>query len=251
MGADERARQAIARTSQQTARMLQRAIRATKKSAGLVVPFLNADPAVGDPTNFWAFMDDRIRIRQPDGVIREIITTAPGSSTSAVALPSEPDPQPFTLTYPATWARSFCTVHGAEDSSTLWYGPDPQGVHGVRTIMVGFADATIRSDLGGAVVRRVELFMSNVDGTQQIIPVTFGAHKRSSSPAAFSAVRRDVWTGEWPKVGDGGWRDLPVAVGRWLAADVAEGLTIQQPDGVMFAGLMSWTSVQLRITGTV
>jgi hypothetical protein len=250
MATDDHARHAMARTSQQMARMLQRTLKATKKAAGFVLPFRDADPPATDPMNAWMFNDDRIRIRKPDGTIREIVTTTPGSSTSSVALPTVADPVAFTLTYPATWARSFCTLHGVEDAAQLWYGPDPQGIHGVRTIMVGFTDAVLRGDFAGAVVRRVELFMSNADGSQQIIPVTFGAHHRSSSPSSYSAVRRDAWTGDWPKVGDGGWRDLPVAVGRWLQADTAEGLTIEQPDGVTFAGLMSWTSVTLRISAT-
>jgi hypothetical protein len=245
---------AIDRASEQIAAHLRRLSRGSRRAAGFVIGFFDADPDPGDPVNLWGLGqggDYRLHVRFPDGVVRQIATVASTGATATVPLTVAAEPVITETAYPATWATSYCPAHGAETGPVLGYGPDAAGLHGNRRVMVGFDDAQMRTDLAGSVVHQVELLMTNTDAHADIVTVVFGAHDATAAPASFSAVRADVWTEQWPRVGDGGWRDLPIAVGEWLRDNVAKGLTIDSPDSLSYAGQMDWASVRLRITSSV
>lgn len=45
----------------------------TLTQKALRIPILDADPPVGDPTNIWVFADGRLRVRMPDGSVKNYI----------------------------------------------------------------------------------------------------------------------------------------------------------------------------------
>lgn len=224
-----------------------------RRVAGFVLPFFNSDPADGDPTTMWGFNDDRIRIRKPDGTIREIVTTAPGASTSSVALPTEADMELYSTTYAATWGRSFCELHGAETGAAVGYGTAVG--HGLRRVMLGFDIAQMISDLSGATIRTAEFHMVNLNAFTEPVTVTFGTHESSAPPFVYSALRRNVWADEWPETGAGEeWRQPSgaqlIRVAEWFRDNEAQGLTVEQPDTGGGSGELDWATAQLRVTYT-
>ena len=111
---DDRADRASRRASLGLAKAIRKAGDKGRRVAGFVLPFFDAAPDSGNPTNMWMFNDNRLLIRKPDGTYREIVTTAPGALTSSAALPTEADPAFYSSTYTATWGQSYCPLHGAE-----------------------------------------------------------------------------------------------------------------------------------------
>ncbi len=220
------------------------------RSPGLMLPILAADPDPDEATNMWMLADGRLRVRMPDGTVMQASLTVTGSPTSTVALPADPSPERYEKIYTATWARTFCTLHGVETGPSLGYGKDAQ--HGNRQAMIGFSTATIAADLAGAVIRSVELSMLNTAAWDPTgVDVSFGAHNQTTSPASFLATRRNVFTDHWPTVGAGDeWRRAPDWYGRALRDGLAAGITIDQPPGLPFTGEFAPASIQLRISFT-
>lgn len=237
--------QSANRAAQQLAQKIRDA---TKKrtAAGMVVPFFDTDPEEGDPTNLWAFMDGRLMIRLPNGVIRELATTSHGDTTSSVPLPVEADLALYSETYAAIWGQTYCASHGIEAAAAAGYGIT--AAHGQRRLMVGFDATAIAADIAGSVVRSVELSMINLNADAEQVTVTFGTHNTATPPAAYAATRRDVWGAEWPRTGPGvTWRQPDAAqlirVLEWIRDDGAKGLTVDQAP----AGELDWASVRLRV----
>jgi hypothetical protein len=200
----------------------------------------------------WGFNDNRLRLRKPDGTIREIVTTAPGATTSSVPLGTAADIELQQAVYAATWGKGYCQAHGAVDGEIFGYGIAP--THGLRRIMLGFDHATIAADLAGSVIRTAELSMSNADAGSTSIEVWFGVHNSSAAPAAYAPTRLQVWSDFWPTTGTGAeWRRPDgaqlIRVAEWLRDGTAKGLVIDQPD-TSAAGEMFWASVRLRIEFT-
>jgi hypothetical protein len=232
-----------------------------------VYPILHrsADPAASTGIDYYRNSgSDELRVRRPDGTWASYASAVAasggegggntgGGSTSTKPKPSDPTPKKYVRTYPATWARTFCATHGVETGGQLYYGTYPGSSHGMRRIMLGFNDSTIRSDLSGSTIRSVELTMLNTHSWPDSgVNVHFGAHNRSTAPAGFAAVRRNVWKGHWPKVGKSQeWRRTADWFGWNLRDGNIRGLTIDQPSASQaYYGQIEWSSVRLRIAYT-
>lgn len=246
---DEQTRRAAHAAQDQLGRFLTKSKRA-KRTIG--VPFLTDDPPFASGINMWIHTDGGLRWYDAEGNVFEATKTAGGTTSSSTGFPADPQPVTTRTAYEAQWARTFCDQHGVETGSALWYGDSADGAHTGRKVMIGFDDATIRSDLSGATVEQVELHMLNLDGHASRLQVHWGLHNRTATPSGYSAVWADAAVLEWPQSGAGEeWRDVSAGVGVMLRDDLAKGLTIDQPPGFLNAGQFDWASVELRITYTV
>lgn len=259
--ADRQARLAQQRASAQLAEKLAGIATAAKanRSTGFRIPELDADPAADDPTNVWVLADGRFRIRTLDGIVHEFKDVAStggttGGTTSTKPKPADPVPKKYRKSYAATWGRAFCPQHGAESGGSLNYGNySGSSAHGFRRIMLGFDDAAIRADLAGATIRSVELSVRNDHAfLNSGVDIVWGAHNRATVPGSYSAVRRGVYRGHWPKVGYGPtWRTVPDWYGAALRDNAIKGLTVDQPSSSdAYYGALDWSSARLRVTYT-
>lgn len=156
---------------------------------GWHIPFVDTDPNVAYG-NAWGMNDNRIRLRKPDGTIREIITTAPAGSTSGVALPAPPA-QPRTRQ--GTWNASFSQTYKGDGSqrseSPLHVGTSGSDSNGIQTSLVGWPFATVAAALAGSTITAVEIYVYathcywNGGAT-----VAFASHTNASAPGTLSAI---------------------------------------------------------------
>lgn len=259
MGDAERAARAAEQSSRRLARTLRRMREDARqqRSQGLVIPTLDADPAADDPTVMWRFEDGRLRVRRADGGVDEFTPVGygggTGSGSTGTPKPVDPEVEERVGTYAATWGRSMCPQHGPESGAALYYGLYAPQYHGQRRVMIGFDDASIRADLAGATIRKVELRFANTHAYYNNgVDVRIGGHKKSGPPGGYSSVRERVYTGHWPKTGGDVWKRVPDWFGRSLRDDVIRGITINQgTDAIAFYGAMAWASAKLRITYSV
>lgn len=223
---------------------------------------LSANPSAASGIDIYRHASsDELRVRRADGTWARYAAIAPASSSSSndpggsTTKPRQANTSPHThrQTYAASWGRTMCPVHGAETGGESSYGRW-SSTHGRRRVMIGFNDAAIRADLAGADIRKVELSMRNTHAyLNSGITVRWGGHNKSSPPSAYSAVRRNVWSGHWPKNGTGAtWRGGKGDIlwfGRALRDNTIKGLVVDQlTDSVTFYGALDWSSVRLRIT---
>jgi hypothetical protein len=220
---------------------------------GATVPEMAADPSPDSAVNLWLLADGRLRSRTADGTIYQYSTMTPGSSTSGVALPADPELSRFRTVYQAQWCVTFCDLHGAEGTDGH-YGPDPTGVHGDRHVMLGFDTAALTSDLAGSVIRLVQIRVANVSAQAPTVTLWCGTHTQVGIPTDFTETRINVWSDDWPLAGMGGdadgWHIADPYFGRAFRDGAATGLTIDQPNVLTAAGQIDWTTAQLAIEYT-
>lgn len=176
--------------------------------------------------------------------------TVTPATNSTVAKPADPKPQSYRKTYSTDWQRTFCARHGVE--SDEHYGTY-DSTHGERRIMFGFPDGTMRSDLAGSSITKVELKMQNTYAwSYGGITIHFGMHTKDAAPGSFSQSRRDVYVSDWPRSGYGGgsdrWRTVSNSIGQRFRDDQCRGLTIDQPSGRTLYGACDRSTLQLRIS---
>jgi len=226
-----------------------------------LLPTFAADPAVATGWRFWLRGSDAaLRARLANDTVVTFTPSAGGSAadggTGSTGNRVSTDPKPahsqqrvHREVYSATDAKCYCPVHGVE--GPLYYGRY-SSTHGERRVMFDLPDATIRSDLDGAVVRKAELRVRNLHSYQNSgVDIHFGGHKSGSLPGSFSQSYNNVWSGHWPKVGGDTWREIPKWFGQALRDDKIRGLTIDQPStSVSYYGLVH-AGLDLRITYTV
>lgn len=179
--------------------------------------------------------------------------TAPPPTTT-VPKPTDPKPVSYRKTYASNWSRCFCAKHGIEGGDDGdHYGSLGSGYHGERRIMFGFPDGTMRSDMAGARITKVELKMRNTySWGNGGITIHFGLHSKDTAPGSFSQNRADVYSGGWPRSGWGGgsdkWRTVSNSIGNRFRDDQARGMTIDQPGGKTSYGAADRDSLELRIS---
>lgn len=162
----------------------------------LVIPVLNTDPPVTDPTNIWMFPDGRLRARHlnPAGtafIIREWVPTAAGSSTSATAPAATP---PVATTnqgsWAATWSQSYRQSGAARTDAgqtLLYYGSSGDAFNGRNQSLMGFDYATIAAELAGSTINAVYLTMTNIHAWYNSgVDVYFGIHNYTAEPATWA-----------------------------------------------------------------
>lgn len=226
-------------------------------SRGLMIPMVDDDLPDNDPRNIWAFPDGRLRVRLPNGSMRNFVPTELAEApTSSEPKPVETQPK----TYRTTWeCGSSATYNGSgskRNQGGLMYYGRWNGTNGEQKAMMCFPDASIRSALAGATVRKVELWLDNRhtywNGGANL---SFGGHSNSSPPGNYSGiVRRGVAKRHFGKT-ESQWVTLPDWFGDALRVDKIRGLIIDQPSAARSlygyaAGAGTNRPPRLRITYT-
>lgn len=228
------------------------------REKGFRVPVLAADPPTGDPTTMWLFPDGRLRVRMPDGAVREVTLTATGSASSSVAKPADPLPVTYTTEWAATWTRTFDGT-GADVSANYPTGVVAYGKTGSdanqRRAMLGFDAAAIRTALSGARVVAVDVWLQNLEAAYADgVYLAFGGHNNLAAPATYLNTSMLGTTVRKFGAQEGRWAGLDAAFGTALQADTIDGLVIdQQSDSPALGGRAagvggSFAPPRLRIT---
>jgi hypothetical protein len=229
------------------------------QAAGTHLPFVDNDPAV-QYGNIWGMNDNRIRIRKPDGTIREIITTAPGASGSGTLLPPVPaQPQTHQATWAAAWSQGYRQNGQQRADTTLHQGYGNDSFNGNQTSLIGWPYATIATALAGASITAVEVYLYvthcwwNAGAT-----AGFASHNNASAPATLAGITTGIVSTAHvqgtDQGGKQGWHSISTQFGGWLRDGASKGLTLspQSTDHQFYcvtAGVGSGLPVpQIRVT---
>ena len=204
-----------------------------------VVKTYATNPALGSGVALWLHGGTgELRARLANGTIQrftpQLASTSSGSapaapaSTSTVAKPQQAQPVTYRRTYDAAWTQTY-TEGGSQRTSDLIYYGRLDEAWGEQKSMLGFPDVTIRSDLAGSTVTRVELWLSSLgsyfdDG----VVVHIGGHASTDKPASYTPTLVDVSHAKWGKY-EAAWRNVSRSLGRNLRDDVIRGLVLDQP----------------------
>lgn len=159
------------------------------------IPVVDTDPGVDDPTNIWMFSDGRLRVRYRNTantawVIREFVSTAPGSSTSATLKPAlGAAPQTQVKRYPAQWHQSYLGAGAQRTDSTgfMFYGNGNDG-NGRQRALAGWNYTTAATDLASSTIKNVWLEIQSLgagDPTRGS-DVYFGIHNFTAAQATWA-----------------------------------------------------------------
>jgi len=214
------------------------------------IPWLTADPLFEEGITVWMHTDGGLRWYDTLGNVYEATKTSGGTTTSSTGFPADPQPELFQKTYVAQWARTFCDQHGVETGDLLDFGDSPDGAHTGRRVMIGLDSATIQTDLAASDIDAVEIQLALSTAYQPPVTVHFGLHDQTSAPATYSAVQRDNNGDMSLDFPADGWQPLHDAFGRWLRDNYGDGLTIDQPPGMINSGQFAWAATQIRISYT-
>lgn len=200
-------------------------------AAPLHVPFVNTDTAAGS-SNMWGFNDNRIRVVKPDGTIREIVTTAPGSSTSGVGVPTPPAQ---TMTHQQTWGAAWSQTYrsnGAQRSETLLHvGNGADSFNGTQTALIGWPYATIASALTGAVISAVEVYLYTThcwwNGGSTL---NFASQFNTAAPGTLTGINTGVLSSGHVRGADqgggGAWLRVSTQFGGFLRDGTSRGMAL-------------------------
>lgn len=132
----------------------------------------------------------------------------------------------YTKTYAATWSGSY-TGAGAANS---YYGNkcdqgDGGGSAGNGKAMIGFPSTTIVSDLTGATLTKLEvwLYFSSWYGSSGTAVI--GVHGQATEPATFSGTTNQVQSAGWPEPG-GRWVTLPSGLWAGFKSGTYKGIVL-------------------------
>lgn len=176
-----------------------------------------------------AATDDGIRVQEAEN--RYWITDlgpAPQRQTFDISgIGTEPPTATYTKTWDATWSATWYQW-GKRDKPYAYQG-NPGGT-GNQYAKIGF-DSGIGSELSGATVKKVELYLRNrhfwySSGGDAII----GTHGHSTEPGGSSSTSGDFdrHRAGFSK-GQGKWVRLPTSIGRDFATGKAKGITLGSP----------------------
>jgi len=223
------------------------ALRKTRKGAQNQIPWLTADPAFDEGITVWMHTDGGLRWYDALGNVYEATKTSGGTTSSSTGFPADPEPALFQTIYVAQWARTFCDQHGVETGDLLDFGDSPDGAHTGRRVMIGFDSATIQTDLAGADIDAIEIQLALSSAYQSPVTIHYGLHDQTSAPATYSAIQKDATLLDYP---NDSWQPLHDAFGRWLRDNYGDGLTIDQPPGMLNSGQFAWANTQIRVSYT-
>lgn len=190
------------------------------------VPILDTDPPADSPLNFWLMTDGRLRYRLENGTIKEVGSADPtGGAAPPVVV--EATTQTYRKTYHATWSRSFQGDGSVRSTSSMYFGYYPSGYNGRQKSMFGLPYSDIQTDLAGASIKKVEIFLDMIHSYSHAgVTVYFGGHSNAGAPGSWSNVdytRRD--SGRWPKVGSE-WRTVSNSIGADLRSGAIRGIVL-------------------------
>lgn len=168
-------------------------------------------------------------------------------------------------TFECTWSQSYS---GRGEQKPLFLdsrGVAHQGRYGapytqdwdwgIQKSMIGFDDASIRRELSGAKIEKVEIYLRNkhfwyYGGGYAMI----GYHNISTRPAKFSSSKNSVLKEYYTGRGAGKWLEMPLEFGTLLRDNKAKGFTLYAPTEILdyygyFYGASGGTSKpKIRIT---
>lgn len=171
--------------------------------------------------------------------------------------------------FTVTWTRSYGGSGNYKGDSILgsrnrlyqgrYSNPDIQwnGDWGIQKSMAGFDDAAIRSELSGAKIDRVQLYIENwhwwywAGGR-----INLGSHNQSNPPGKFSETRYGIAWANWSQRGGGKWVELPRSFGEELRDGKAKGFTLHKNStdpyyyGYFYGAGQGGRTPKLRITYT-
>jgi hypothetical protein len=210
---------------------------------GLYIPFVDADPDASYG-NIWAFQDGRIRIRLPDGTVKQITTATDTGTVSTVPLPAPvPQTQSFQQTWQAAWTESYQQGGASRGSAVLYWGKSDD-FNGVQTSLVGLPYASIQAALAGASITKVEVFLHALHtGYPSGATVQFRGQANQAPPATLGGVGSLVLASTSVVGVDVGgvptWHNVSKALGDALANGSALGFSLSASD----AGLAQYGEV--------
>lgn len=200
---------------------------------GSHIPFVDTDPdaAYG---NVWAMNDNRIRLRKPDGTIREIVTTAPAGSTTAVALPTPPaQPKTYQTIWNAAWSQTYQGGGGQRSENLLHVGYS-DSYNGRQVSLVGWPYAAVATALSGARITAVEIYLYathcwwNSGST-----VSVSSQINTGAPGTLTGINTGVLTNVHVKGSDQGgepdgnrWKRVSTNFGAYLRDGTSRGVAL-------------------------
>ena len=182
------------------------------------IPNVDSDPAATSVANVWIFNDNRVRIRKRDGTIREIVTTAPGASTSGSGQPAVPAQLvPHRDTWAASWSQTYRGNGAQRSESPLHVGSSGDSFNGLQTALIGWPYAAIQAALAGATIQAVEVYLYAThcywnSGSD----VYFASHTNTAAPGTLAGINTAAFSSAHVRGSDqGGEPDA----GRWKRVD--------------------------------
>lgn len=209
------------------------------RNAPFRIPVLPADPATTDPTNMWMLPDGRIRARHRDPtdtswVIREWVTTTPGSSTSGAA-PAPPAPAPISRQgeWDATWSASYRQAgpKRTDNPERIYWGSSGDSFNGRNRSYIGFDAGTISAALAGGTIVRVRLrlqalhtYWNNGAG------IGFGWHNQTSAPSSWAGTVASLVSQQ--RIGKTQLKvfELPLSFGTTIRDGTSKGIAVEAPN---------------------
>lgn len=199
------------------------------QSAGLHLPFVDTDPDV-QYGNVWMFNDNVIRIRKPDGTIRQVVTTAPGGSTTGTPLPTPPaQKRTFQANWSASWSQTYKQDGSQRNENSLHVGYG-DGYNGKQTSLIGWPYATISAALAGSTVTAVQVYLYcthcwwNGGSTLGI-----GSHNNTAAPGSLSSPPGQVTSLHVQGADQGGkqgWHSVSTSLGAGLRSGTSKGIAL-------------------------
>lgn len=165
--------------------------------------------------------------------------------------------QQYTKTYSATSTASYQSS-GSNRGLVECYQGYYSSTNGNGYSMIGFSDATIRSDLAGATIQKVELFLTNKHWYQNSGgTAVIGTHNQSSLSGSHpsSQLTDDIIRYHYD-LGQAKWVDIGTSIGNALRDNTAKGICLGPGPTTSslyygyFAGNGQTGEPQLRITYT-
>lgn len=193
------------------------------------IPVLDSDPAA-DEGNAWLLNDGRLRVRNASGTVKEYAPVgSPGGTTTTVPKPAPPAPKKtYRGTWAATWTQSYRSSGAQRSEPELYYGYG-DGFNGQSRSLIGFPASTIRTNILGSQITKVELYFHNLhawwnDGSY----VRFGIHNNVTKPATYGgAVRTNVTQAKFGKP-EAKWVTVATEFGVRLRDNTGKGVLIDQ-----------------------
>jgi hypothetical protein len=209
------------------------------RNSALRVPILEEDPPDTDPTNIWLFPDGRLRMRHrnPAGsawVIREWVTTSPGSSTSGTAAaPPAPAPVSRQGIWVANWSASYRQAgpKRTDQPDRVYWGSSGDSFNGRNRSYIGFDYAAIVAALAGSTITRVRLrlqalhtYWNNGAG------IGFGYHNQTAAPGSWAGTVASLVSQQ--RIGKTQLKDfdLPLVFGTAIRDGVSRGIAVEAPN---------------------
>ena len=207
------------------------------------LPMLNADPPASSGINMWILTDGRVRIRLPNGTIKELAGTTPGSGTSGSPVPTPTTHTPHTATFYPVWSMCYKQNGATQRGSTkLYYGfePTPQFFYGMNMSIIVFP-STIPTLLSAAKINWIHFYgtgFNNENNNGSTVHIGGGSYG-GTPPASYISSFENKAQGFVPI--KGAFRiTLPSFFWSPFATGTINGITLNAPNnsGSNFGGIL-------------